>query len=53
MSELGLCTIDEDKVFYFLNENHVLHGANLTHVDDFNISGTPDFIKKIIDHVAR
>ena len=53
LCELGLCTIHGDEAFYFSNVDGVLHGAILTHVDDFNIAGTPDFIKKVIDHVGR
>ena len=51
--ELVLCTIIGDEAFYFLNENGILHGAILTHVDDFNITGPPEFIRKVIDYVAR
>ena len=25
----------------------------MTHVDDFYIAGTPDFVKRIIDHIGR
>ena len=53
LCELGLCTIHGDEAFYFSNVDGVLHGAILTHVDDFNIAGTPDFIKKVINHVGR
>ena len=53
LCELGLCTIHGDEAFYFSNVDGVLHGAILTHVDDFNIAGTPDFIKRVIDHVGR
>ena len=53
LCELGLHTIHGDEAFYFSNVDGVLHGAILTHVDDFNIAGTPDFIKKVIDHVGR
>ena len=53
LCELGLHTNHGDEAFYFSNVNGVLHGAILTHVDDFNIAGTPDFIKKVIDHVGR
>ena len=53
MSELGLCTIDGDEAFYFMNENGSLSGEILTHVDNFNVAGTPEFIEKVISHVER
>ena len=53
LCELGLHTIHGDEAFYFSNVDGVLHGAILTHVDDFDIAGTSDFIKKVIDHVGR
>jgi len=53
LCELGLHNIHEDEAFYFTNVDGVLHGAILTHVDDFNIAGTPDFIKKVIGRVGR
>ena len=53
LSELGLCTITRDEAFYFLNKNGIIHRVILTHIDDFNVVGTPDFIKKVIDHVAH
>ena len=38
---------DGDEALYFLNEKGILYGGILTHVDDFNLAGTPDFIKKV------
>ena len=46
LCDLGLHTIHG-------NVDGILYGAILTHVDDFNIAGTPDFIRKVIDHVGR
>ena len=53
LCELGLCTIHGDEAFYFSNVDGVLHGVILSHVDYSNIAGTPDYIKKVIDHVER
>ena len=36
-----------------MNENSILHRAILTHVDDFNITGPPELIRKVIDYVAQ
>lgn len=53
LCEIGLCTIDGDEAFYYLNENGVLYGAILTQVDVFNIARTPDFINKVINYVGH
>ena len=45
--------INNYEVFYFSNIKGVLHGAILTHVDNFEIAGTPEFLKKVIDMVER
>ena len=49
--ELGFCTINGDKAFYFSNVDGILHGAFLTHVLDFKIAGSPKFIKRVLDVV--
>ena len=51
LCELGMKTVHGDEVFYYSNIEGVLHGAILTHVDDFYIAGTPDFVKRVIDHI--
>ena len=51
LSELGFCTINGDKAFYFSNVDGILHGAILKHVLDFKIAGTPKFIKRVLDVV--
>ena len=39
-------------MFYYSNIEGVLHCAILTHVDDFYIAGTPEFVKWIIEHIG-
>ena len=51
LCELGFCTINGDKAFYFSSVDGILHGVILTHVDDFKIAGTPKFIKRVLDVV--
>ena len=51
--DLNLKVMDGDKVFYYLFEDGKLKGAVQTHVDDFKLAGTPDFIKMIIDGVFK
>ena len=53
LCELGLQTIHGDEAFYYSNVEGSLQGAILTHVDDFYIAGTPDFVKRVIDHIGR
>ena len=40
--------MDGDEAFYYLNIDGKLHGAIITQVDDFNLAGTPDFVKNVI-----
>ena len=53
LSKLGLCTIDGDEAFYFLNNDGNLLGAILTHVDDFNVARTDEFIENAINIVEH
>ena len=53
LNELGLKTIHSDEAFYYSTVNGKLQGAILTHVDYFYIAGTPDFVKKIIEHIGK
>ena len=46
-------TIDGDKAFYYLNVDGRLYGAVITHVDDFNLAGTPDFFKNVISVIEE
>ena len=53
LNELGLKTNNGGEAFYYSNVEGKLQGAILTHVDDFYIAGTPDFVKRVIDHIGR
>ena len=53
LCELGLQKIHGDKALYYSNVEGNLQGVILTHVDDFYIAGTPDFVKGVIDHIGR
>ena len=50
---MGLRAMDGDEVFYFLHENGRLQGAVLTHVDDFSLAGTSEFVDKVIRQVEQ
>ena len=51
MNKLKFRTVDGDKAFYYLNIDGRLHGAIITHVDNFNLAGTPDFVKNVISMI--
>ena len=50
---MGLRVMDGDEAFYFLHKDGHLQGAVLTHVDDFNLAGTDDFVEEIITQVEQ
>ena len=49
--ESGLKVLEGDEAFYYLHEDGQLKGMILTHVDDFIIAGSKNFIGKIINKV--
>ena len=51
--EIGLKVLEEDKAFYNLHQDGNLIGGVITHVDDFTLAGTEDFIKEIIETNSR
>jgi len=51
--DMGLRVMDGDEAFYFLHEDGHLQGAVLTHVDDFSLAGTDDFVEKVIRQVEQ
>jgi hypothetical protein len=49
----GFKNVDGDEAFYYLRENNKLSGMILTHVDDFNIAGTKDFVNKVVELLRK
>jgi hypothetical protein len=47
MRKEGLKNVTGDEAFYFCYENGKLVGMILTHVDDFDISGTKEFVERM------
>ena len=45
--------MEEDKAFYYLQEDCDLKGVVITHVDDFTIAGTTEFIQDILKTVEE
>ena len=48
LNKLHLKTIEGDKAFYYRNVDGDFKGAVLTHVDDFELTGTNDFVEEIL-----
>ena len=53
MNKLHLKMIEGDKAFYYRNIDGDFHGGVLTHVDDFELTGTDDFVKEILKVVEN
>ena len=53
LNKLHLKTIEGDEAFYYRNLDGDFHGAVLTHVDDFEVTGTNDFVEEIIKVVEK
>ena len=51
--DMGLRVMEGDEAFYYLHEDGELKGAVLTHVDDFSLAGTDEFVRKVIHQVER
>ena len=47
--EEGLKNVNGDEAYYYQRSNGNLIGMILTHVDDFSIAGTEEFVKKVTD----
>ena len=45
--------MEGDEAFYYLHRNGDLMGAVITHVDDFTLAGTKEFIKEVLEAVER
>ena len=50
---MNLHTLDGNEAFYFRNIDGQLLGAVITHVDDFNMSGTDEFLEEVISLVEE
>ena len=53
LNMLHLKTIEGDKAFYYRNLDGDFHGAVLTHVDNFEVTGTNEFVEEIIKVVEK
>ena len=53
LNKLQLKTVEGDEAFYYWNLDGDFQGAVLTHVDDFELTGTTDFVDEIITVVEK
>ena len=42
--EIGLKVMEEDEAFYYQHKDGELKGVVITHVDDFSLTGTAEFV---------
>ena len=53
MNKLHLKMIEGDEAFYYKNVDGDIYGGVLTHVDDFELVGTDDFVEEILKVVEK
>ena len=49
LKKVGFKVMEGDEAFYYRDRNGKLIGAVITHVDDFTLAGTKEFIKEVLD----
>ena len=45
LMKIGLKVMEGGKAFYYLHKDRRLKGAVITHMEDFNLAGTDNFIE--------
>ena len=53
LKKMGLKVLEGDEAFYYLHKDGKLIGAVITHVDDFTLAGTEDFVNDVINTLAE
>ena len=53
LKEIELKVMEGVEAFYYLHQDGELMGAVITHVDDFTLAGTEDFIRKVLETISR
>ena len=53
LNKLHLKTIEGDEAFYYKQVDGDFQGAVLTHVDDFELTGTTDFVEELLEVVEK
>ena len=50
---MGLWVMDRDEVFNFFHKDGIFQGAVMTHIDDFNLARTEEFVQEIISKAEQ
>ena len=53
LKEIGLKVMEGNEAFYYLHRDGELMGAVITHVDDFTLAGTDEFIREFLETISR
>ena len=53
LKRVGLKILEGDEAFYYLHRDGELIGAVITHVDDFTLAGTENFVNEVIDAISE
>ena len=53
MKKIGLKVMKGDEFFYHLHKDGELIGAVITHVDNFTMAGTDEFIKETLKIIGK
>ena len=48
---MGMKVMEGDKAFYYLHKDSVLKGAVITHIDDFTLAGTNEFVDQVLKFI--
>ena len=51
--ENGLKVMEGDEAFYYQHEDGELKGVVITHVDDFTLAGTDEFVERVLEIVGK
>ena len=51
--KIGLKVMEGDEAFYYLHKDGELVGAVITHVNDFTMAGTDEFIKETLKIIGK
>ena len=53
LKKIGLKVMEGDEAFYYLHQDGELIGAVITHVDDFTLAGTEEFIREVLEAISK
>ena len=53
LKEIRLKIMEGDEAFYYQHQEGELKGGVITHMDDFTLAGTEEFIDKVLENIGR